>query len=111
MSIIREHGGNIEAEILPGGGSAFTIYLPSAPVETPSTASETMRPAARAAQGRGYSFWTTKKACACFFKKVSRLTDCVLTVLQRSTRLLPISGVSSYDVLLCDLHLSAMALR
>src|SRR5712672_67874 len=30
MSIIREHGGNIEAETLPGGGSAFTIYLPAA---------------------------------------------------------------------------------
>jgi PAS domain S-box-containing protein len=28
MSIIREHGGNIEAEVLPGGGSAFTVYLP-----------------------------------------------------------------------------------
>ena len=34
MSIIREHGGTIEAEGLPAGGSAFTIYLPSA-VETP----------------------------------------------------------------------------
>src|SRR5437660_6320575 len=33
MSIIREHGGNIEAETLPAGGSAFTIYLPIAPVE------------------------------------------------------------------------------
>jgi len=30
MSIIREHGGNIEAETLPAGGSAFTIYLPAA---------------------------------------------------------------------------------
>src|SRR5467141_1990601 len=30
MSIIREHGGNIEAETLPAGGSAFTIYLPVA---------------------------------------------------------------------------------
>src|SRR5437773_2212885 len=28
MSIIREHGGSIEAETLPAGGSAFTIYLP-----------------------------------------------------------------------------------
>jgi PAS domain S-box-containing protein len=30
MSIIREHGGNIEAEGLPAGGSAFTVYLPIA---------------------------------------------------------------------------------
>src|SRR5437667_1755338 len=27
MSIIREHGGNIEADTFPAGGSAFTIYL------------------------------------------------------------------------------------
>src|SRR5256884_235961 len=37
MSIIREHGGNIEAETLPAGGSAFTIYFPLAPVESPGT--------------------------------------------------------------------------
>lgn len=35
MSIIREHGGTIEAEGLPAGGSAFTIYLPVA-VESPA---------------------------------------------------------------------------
>ena len=28
MSIIREHGGDIEAETLPAGGSAFTVFLP-----------------------------------------------------------------------------------
>ncbi|MGB6897484.1 MAG: PAS domain S-box protein [Candidatus Acidiferrum sp.] len=30
LSIIREHGGTIEAEALPAGGSAFTVYLPLA---------------------------------------------------------------------------------
>ena len=30
MSIIREHGGNIEAETLPAGGTAFTVTLPIA---------------------------------------------------------------------------------
>src|SRR5215831_881808 len=33
MSIVREHGGIIEAEALPAGGSAFTVFLPPAPVE------------------------------------------------------------------------------
>ncbi|MGH9740767.1 MAG: PAS domain S-box protein, partial [Candidatus Acidiferrum sp.] len=43
LSIIREHGGNIEAEALPAGGSAFTVYLPlavdpgSPALPTPST--------------------------------------------------------------------------
>ena len=30
MSIVREHGGNIEASSLPAGGAAFTISLPAA---------------------------------------------------------------------------------
>ncbi len=30
LSIVREHGGTIEAERLPAGGSAFTVYLPAA---------------------------------------------------------------------------------
>jgi two-component system NtrC family sensor kinase len=33
MSIVREHGGLIEAEALPAGGSAFTVTLPPAPAE------------------------------------------------------------------------------
>ena len=30
LSIAREHGGTIQAEALPGGGSAFSVYLPTA---------------------------------------------------------------------------------
>src|SRR4029077_9877058 len=33
MSIVREHGGSIDVETLPAGGSAFTVYLPVAPPE------------------------------------------------------------------------------
>src|SRR5207245_9122885 len=35
MSIIREHGGIIEAEALPAGGSAFTVYFPAASAQQP----------------------------------------------------------------------------
>jgi len=31
MSIVREHGGSIDVETLPAGGTAFTVYLPVAP--------------------------------------------------------------------------------
>ncbi len=31
LSIAREHGGTIQAESLPGGGSAFSVYLPAVP--------------------------------------------------------------------------------
>ncbi|HKW35956.1 MAG TPA: PAS domain S-box protein [Candidatus Acidoferrum sp.] len=33
MTIVREHGGLIEAEALPAGGSAFNVTLPIAPTE------------------------------------------------------------------------------
>src|SRR5206468_4404943 len=46
MSIIREHGGNIEAETLPAGGSAFTIYLPIASMRAPETFSIPSEPGA-----------------------------------------------------------------
>src|SRR3984893_16551296 len=37
MSIVREHGGSIDVETLPAGGSAFTVYLPVAPPELSAT--------------------------------------------------------------------------
>ena len=35
MSIVREHGGDIEAESLPAGGAAFTVFLPVAVQDKP----------------------------------------------------------------------------
>ena len=46
MSIIREHGGLIEAETLPAGGSAFTVTLPIAPTEKPDASAPSEQKAA-----------------------------------------------------------------
>ena len=46
MSIVREHGGLIEAESLPAGGSAFTVTLPIAPNEKPDPPSASAEPVA-----------------------------------------------------------------
>lgn len=35
LSIVQEHHGSIDAEPLPGGGSAFTVYLPAASLDLP----------------------------------------------------------------------------
>jgi PAS domain S-box-containing protein len=52
LSIVREHGGTIEAEALPAGGSAFTVYLPAAVDETP-LASSSLTPAPSSATWPG----------------------------------------------------------
>jgi two-component system NtrC family sensor kinase len=37
-AILREHGGTIEAQSLPAGGSAFTVFLPAVAPERPQAA-------------------------------------------------------------------------
>jgi len=51
LSIAREHGGTIQAESLPAGGSAFSLYLPAA-AETPQASTE-HAPAKRNARKSG----------------------------------------------------------
>ena len=48
LSIVREQGGTIEAEALPAGGSAFTVYLPIAPEALASASGSQAAPAAAA---------------------------------------------------------------
>jgi len=124
MSIIREHGGIIEAEALPVGGTAFTVLLPAAPAEktdAPSALSESGAPSASAPSAKGAA---TPSAEILKGRSVLVLddeeslrqllqeglsaqeglrVDCVATADEALARL----ERSSYDILLCDLHLSA----
>src|SRR6266436_1847829 len=117
MSIIREHGGNIEAEILPAGGSAFTICLPVASAESPETvsapkesgamSSDEVRPAADLLRGRAVLVLDDEESLRMLLQEglsahglrvgSAATTDEALALLERS----------SYDVFLCDLHLSS----
>lgn len=117
MSIIREHGGNIEAETLPAGGSAFTIYLPAAPeqhLETlpaPSEAggasSEAVRPMADHLRGRTVLVLDDEESLRMLLQEglsaQGLRVDCAATTEEALDHI----QRSSYDVFLCDLHLSA----
>jgi len=115
MSIIREHGGDIEAESLPAGGAAFTVYLPVAEVEAPAV------PAARDSDsGAGEMMAPTLDLLK---KKTILVVDD-----EESIRMLLSEGLSAqglrvdcagtaeealslvlrtkYDAILCDLNLS-----
>ncbi len=117
MSIIREHQGNIEAESLPAGGSAFTIYLPAASGQKPvvlSAASEAgatpplgFRLTDSLLRGRAVLVLDDEESIRMLLQEglaaQGLRVDCAAT----TEEALVLLGRSSYDVLLCDLHLSS----
>jgi CheY-like chemotaxis protein len=114
MSIVREHGGNIEASSLPAGGAAFTVTLPVAELEPGR------RVSSKIDSGSGERVMPTLDA----FSKHSVLVlddeesirmllteglasyglkvDCAATAEQAMSLILN----TKYDVILCDLKLS-----
>src|SRR5260370_22995865 len=114
MSIVREHGGNIEASSLPAGGAAFTVTLPVAEQEagrrTPANIDSGSRERAippldafskhavlvvddeesiRMLLAEGLASYGLKMECAATAEQAMSL---ILT--------------TKYDVILCDLKLS-----
>src|SRR6267142_1834612 len=117
MSIIREHGGSIEAETLPAGGTAFTVYLPiavgqppellPAPADVRDVPREAVRPAAELLKDRMVLVLDDEESIRMLLDEglsaQGLQVDCVATIEEALTQLTR----SAYDVLLCDLHLSS----
>jgi CheY-like chemotaxis protein len=117
MSIVREHGGNIEAESLPAGGSAFTIFLPVAsgrqsealPAPLPSVvaSSEALRATADLLRGRAVLVLDDEQSLRMLLQEglsaQGLRVDCAATT-EEAFALVARFG---YDVFLCDLHLSS----
>jgi PAS domain S-box-containing protein len=111
MSIIREHGGNIEAETFPAGGSAFTIYLPIASGDPPGSITPpldtTVRTTADLLRGRAVLVLDDEESLRMLLQEglsaQGLRVDCAATTEEAFAHL----GRSSYDVFLCDLHLSS----
>jgi two-component system NtrC family sensor kinase len=117
MSIIREHGGNIEAESLPAGGSAFTVCLPIAVGKMPEAllatgelrgvTSEALRSNAGALHARAVLVLDDEESIRMLLEEGLAAhglqVECAATLEEALTLL----QHSTYDALLCDLHLSA----
>jgi PAS domain S-box-containing protein len=119
MSIVREHGGDIEAETLPAGGAAFTVYLPVAD----GTARPKVQPAAfRERESSGSGEMIAPDLDSLKGRRILVVDD------EESIRMLITDGLAGhglhvdcaataeealalvlrgkYDAILCDLHLS-----
>ncbi|HKV63500.1 MAG TPA: PAS domain S-box protein [Candidatus Acidoferrum sp.] len=117
MSIIREHGGNIEAEALPAGGSAFTIYLPAATEQPPQPTSspldmtilspEALRGTLNPLEGRAVLVLDDEESLRTLLQEglsaQGLRVDCAANIEEALAHL----GRASYDACLCDLHLSS----
>lgn len=115
-AIVREHGGSIDVETLPVGGSAFTVFLPIAlekasaePIADAVTpAFPPMRPAsADSLKGRSILVLDDEESIRMLLEE--GLTAHGLHVDCASTPAGAVDFVKrrAYDILLCDLNLSA----
>jgi PAS domain S-box-containing protein len=115
MSIIREHGGSIDVETLPAGGSAFTVYLPVVsellapplPPESSSASNEPVRSNFETLKGRSILVLDDEESIRMLLEEGLAAHGLQVGCAATPDEAVALSKHYPYDILLCDLNLSA----
>jgi PAS domain S-box-containing protein len=114
LSIVREHGGTIEAEALPAGGSAFIVYLPAAVDQTPDAsfgvtplpASAVLPGSMDPLSGRSVLVLDDEESLRSLLFEGLTASDLHVDCAATLDEALSFIAVRSPDAILCDLNLS-----
>jgi PAS domain S-box-containing protein len=114
MSIVREHGGDIEAESVPGGGAVFSVTLPIAskeagrrPVrELDSSSGEMLLPSLESVTNRKILVLDDEESIRMLLAEGLTAYGLKVDVAATAEQALQLVLGGKYDVLLCDLKLS-----
>jgi PAS domain S-box-containing protein len=116
LSIVREHGGDIEAESLPAGGAAFTVFLPVAPPGTgdaapvvrdsDSASGERLAPTLEVLKGRRVLVVDDEESIRMLLQEGLSAHGLEVDCAAGAEEALALVLRGRYDAILCDLHLS-----
>src|SRR6266849_261956 len=113
MSIVREHGGSIDVETLPAGGSAFTVYLPVAPPELSPTSLDAAASTEAAAspvedilKGRSILVLDDEESIRMLLEEGLSAHGMRVDCAANSQEALELVRNRPYDLVLCDVNLS-----
>lgn len=115
LSIVREHGGDIEAEALPAGGAAFTVYLPVASTVDPKApahdsdpfgSGEKMPPSLHLLKDRKILVLDDEESIRLLIAEGLAAQGLRVDSAATAEEALSLVLRGKYDAILCDLHLS-----
>jgi CheY-like chemotaxis protein len=115
-SIVREHGGSIDVETLPVGGSAFTVFLPLAlEKDLPAAVADGLTPAlpmmrtssASSLKGRSILVLDDEESIRMLLEEGLSAHGLKVDCASTPAGAVELAGRRAYDIVLCDLNLSA----